>query len=81
MDSKTGRIVQVASEEDARAQGLIPIPKAELARVAKLSPEERKLWAARRLAMAQPLPGSGAAVNRYESKAERNAVKRQRRSR
>lgn len=81
MDPKTGRIVECASPEEALRRGLVPIKAAELAAVARMTPEQRKRWAERRLAGPKPDPGKGPAFTRYETQAERNAVKRQRRAR
>ena len=48
MDTKTGRIIELDSDEDdgaALKRGLVPIPPDQLERVRNMTPVERKKWA------------------------------------
>lgn len=83
MHPVTGEIRKFATDDEARASGYIPIADGELERVRAMTKEQRRAWAA----LKRDPPGAAAprlmavAHNRHESKADRNALKRQRRSR
>ena len=49
MDPKTGQIVAVKDEAEARRKGLVAIEASELEALKAMTDEERKAWAARKL--------------------------------
>lgn len=82
MDPRSGKIVKVKDEAEARRRGLVPIPEEELAKVQGMSPEARKDWVNRKLGRFPSLaPLPNLAFNLNGAKDERNAAKRQRRAR
>lgn len=93
MNPNTGEIEQVKDEAEARKKGLVPIPAEELARVKRMSKRNRRRWALKHLKKEAAANSSQAvrdvfgpkpsptSSNAYEDQAERNAVKRLRKTR
>jgi hypothetical protein len=77
MDPKSGQIVTVKDEAEARSKGLVPIPAAELEAVQAMTDEEKKAWAKRKLqeqgGAFQAYPGNG---NRRQRRAKAAQARR-----
>jgi len=79
MDPKTGQIVPVVDEDDARRRGLVPIPAEELARVGRMTEDERKAWAKDKLNRQADLArGNRKRRRALDAEARRNARRKAR---
>lgn len=56
MDPRTGQIIEVENEGDARKKGLIPIPADELGSVRVMNRKQRRAWAAQQRKRTSVLP-------------------------
>jgi len=61
MDPRTGQIIEVENDEEARKRGLIPIPDNEVGSVRAMNRKQRRAWAAqqRRRSAVLPSPAKG----------------------